>query len=162
MIKFAQKTKKETAQTMVEFALVFPLLLVITYGLIEFGRMLFIYIAVTNSAREAARYGAALGDRGAYHYNDCTGINAAAQRSAILTDVTVSSIRYENPNLSTAKIGCPVSDTLIKRGSRIRVTVTANFVPLIPMLGLNQNPVVITRTNARTILMNIQVVPKTP
>jgi len=41
-IKALISSKFENAQTMVEFALVFPLVLLITYGLIEFGRMIYI------------------------------------------------------------------------------------------------------------------------
>jgi Flp pilus assembly protein TadG len=46
---------------MVEFALVLPLLLVVMFGLIEVGRLLFIYSVVFTSTREAARYGSASG-----------------------------------------------------------------------------------------------------
>lgn len=40
---------------MVEFALVLPLFLVLMLGLIDFGRLLFSYISLSNGAREMAR-----------------------------------------------------------------------------------------------------------
>jgi hypothetical protein len=46
--------RKEWAQGMVEFALVLPLLLVLVYGVIEAGRLLFIYSATQTASREAA------------------------------------------------------------------------------------------------------------
>jgi hypothetical protein len=39
------RLSKDKAQGMVEFALVLPLLLLLVYGIIEAGRMLFIYSA---------------------------------------------------------------------------------------------------------------------
>ena len=90
------RLKNENAQTMIEFALVFPLVLLIVYGLIEFGRMLFIYSSTTSAAREAARYGAAAGDVGFLlpHYADCDGIKDAAMRSG-----TFASLAEENINI---------------------------------------------------------------
>ena len=57
-------SKKGFGQGMVEFALVLPLLLLLVYGVIEAGRLLFIYSAVFTSSREGARYGSASGDVG--------------------------------------------------------------------------------------------------
>lgn len=43
-------------QGLVEFALILPLLLLILMGMIDFGRVLFIYANLFNAAREASRY----------------------------------------------------------------------------------------------------------
>ena len=61
------------AQAIVEFALVLPILMVMLVGIFEVGRLLFIYTAVTNASREAARFGSALGydDDGYHKYKDC-------------------------------------------------------------------------------------------
>jgi Flp pilus assembly protein TadG len=45
-----------TAQGMVEFALVLPLLLMLIFGIIEFGRIFQAWLSVQNSARFAVRY----------------------------------------------------------------------------------------------------------
>ncbi len=50
-------TQDKKGQTMVEFALILPLLLFILFGLIEFGRLFFIYSNLFNAAREGSRYG---------------------------------------------------------------------------------------------------------
>ena len=39
----------------VEFALVLPLLILLVFGIIEFGRVYNLYLAVTHAAREGAR-----------------------------------------------------------------------------------------------------------
>ena len=70
-------------QGMVEFALVFPLLLLLLFGIFELGRIMFTYSATMAASREAARYGAAILDVGGGipQYEDCAGIRAAAKRS---------------------------------------------------------------------------------
>jgi Flp pilus assembly protein TadG len=50
------KTVKHKGQTLVELALVLPILLLLLFGIIEFGRILNAYIMVSNASREAARY----------------------------------------------------------------------------------------------------------
>ena len=161
------RLKRENAQTMVEFALVFPIILLITYGIIEFGRMVFIYASVTSAAREGARYGAAAGDVPGIspktpYYAYCDGIKEATQRGAILTsiDPDTVSIWYEStPGIVDTDIGsCPPAPGAIRRGYRIGVEVIAYYSPIIPFLGLDQNPVEITRQNARTILVNVQMI----
>ncbi len=162
---FSRKNK-EHAQTMVEFALVFPFILLITYGIIEFGRMVFIYTAVTGAAREGARYGAAAGDLGnnlTRYYMDCTGILNAVQRGAILTPINSNDVTiwYDHgPDTNHIKNTCPPEDAngkdLINIGDRIGVHVVAHFSPIIPILGVDGFD--INSENARTILVNVDVV----
>lgn len=172
MIKLIKKLfpiRKELAQTMVEFALVFPLILTITYGIIEFGRMLFIYAAVTGAAREGARFGAAAGDQllnpesPTRYYMDCDGILEAVQRGAILNPIDNGnvSIWYDHgPNTVHIKNSCPPMDAngkdLINMGDRIGVHVVAHYEPFIAFLGLHGFD--IQSENARTILANVDVV----
>ena len=44
-------------QSLIEFALVLPILLIITFGIIEFGMMLYNQQIITNASREGARAG---------------------------------------------------------------------------------------------------------
>jgi Flp pilus assembly protein TadG len=54
---------KEAGAVAVEFALVLPILLLVVFGIIDFGRMLNAQISLTQAAREGARW-AALGQSG--------------------------------------------------------------------------------------------------
>lgn len=45
----------EKGQALVELALVVPILLLLLFGVVEYGRIFAAYIAVTNGAREGAR-----------------------------------------------------------------------------------------------------------
>ncbi|MEW6726174.1 TadE/TadG family type IV pilus assembly protein [Desulforudis sp. 1088] len=48
----------EKGQSLVEFALILPLLLLLLFGTIEFGRVFSASLVITNAAREGARLGA--------------------------------------------------------------------------------------------------------
>jgi Flp pilus assembly protein TadG len=47
---------RQRGQSLVEFALVLPALLVLVLGAVDYGRLYFDYISVTNAARAAAAY----------------------------------------------------------------------------------------------------------
>lgn len=60
------------AQSLVEFALILPLLVVLLLGLTDFGFLLYAHVQVANAAREGARAGSLfLGSR--FQYTACTG-----------------------------------------------------------------------------------------
>jgi Flp pilus assembly protein TadG len=169
MIKPIKKLKainREKAQTMVEFALVFPIVLLITYGIIEFGRILFTYSAVTGAARDGARYGAVVGIDPAHpQFADCAGIDAAVRKVAFLTQISTITINYDlgiAPDKS--EIGPIYNCTtvhanpkLITLGYRVKVTASAVYTPMIKFLGFSDIP--INSYNARTIIMNIEAYP---
>jgi len=49
---------RQRGQSLVEFALVMPLFLILLFSIVDFGMGLRAWITITNSAREAARLGA--------------------------------------------------------------------------------------------------------
>ena len=69
------KNNKLSGQTLAEFALVLPMLLLLVMGVFDLGRGIFFYSAVHNAAREGARYAAV------YHC-DTNGIKNQAKRTA--------------------------------------------------------------------------------
>lgn len=150
--------RKEIAQTLVEFAIVFPVLLLITYGIIEFGRMLFIYTAVTGAAREGARVGAS-----ASNYENCAVIRQAVLDKIFLvrdSDV-IMEINYFNSTGSQVGACSPgyTGPTLEEPGYRIRVQVTVPFSTIIPFPGIPQAGVNIFRQSTRTLLLGIDIEP---
>jgi hypothetical protein len=126
----------------------------------EFGRMVFIYAAVTGAAREGARYGAAKGHMVNPYYMDCDGIRNAALRGAILTPIDAANdidIWYDRgPGTTHISDDCSTIDAIdIDLGDRIGVNVIAHYEPIIPFLGLNGFD--IEAENARTILMKVEI-----
>lgn len=153
--------RKHSAQGLLEFALVLPLLLMLIFGLIEAGRLLFIYSSVMISSREAARYGSAVGDAGGVYapYKDCTGIREAAKRVgkfAGISDANISISYDHGPGSGSAFATCPLSTgQYIILGDRIIVQVRATYRPLLPLVGFSSFP--ITSTARRTIIKDVKI-----
>jgi len=57
-IKIQTFIKNNRGQTLVEMALVLPILLLIIFGIIEFGRIFNAHLTLTHASREGARAGA--------------------------------------------------------------------------------------------------------
>jgi len=86
--KFAGAIRQVTGQSLVETALVFPLLITIVVGAAEMARVAYAAIQVSNAARAGVQYGAQNG----YTASDTAGIaNAAASDAANLTTLTTTS-----------------------------------------------------------------------
>ncbi len=112
--------RKEKAQGMVEFALVLPLLLLVMFAVVEFGRLLLIYSAVFSASRDAARYGAASGSPGNYipYYQDCAGMRAAARRFGSLVGIQDTNITISYDDGSGNSLGvCPSGATNVRLGA---------------------------------------------
>lgn len=140
---------------MVEFALVLMILLMVLVGILEVGRLMFIYAAVNNASREAARYASAIGldDSGNAKYQYCDGIRNMAKRSAFFTPLTVT-ITYDSGPGTSAFHTCSGSvDTAVSityGRDRVQVTVSADYNPMINLLPISSRT--ITSSSARTIL----------
>ena len=100
-----------SGQSLAETAVVLPLLLLLVFGIIEFGRVLNAYIIVTNGAREGARYGAV-------GYTQAQIINEVNQATASLGPVQVT-----------------VTGAGGARGSQVTVTVRYNLDIIVPLLS---------------------------
>ncbi len=149
------------AQSMLEFALVFPVLILLIYGIVELGRMLFIYSAVTSASREAARWGSATGPgltANTPKYNDCLGIRTAARKSAILMPLPDSSIiiHYDGgPTTTDGSKGTSCPAASVSLGDRVVVAVSASYAPIMPVPGITGFDISVKA--GRTIMKDIQI-----
>lgn len=58
MFQLISKLKKSPrGQSLVEMALVIPILIIVLFGILEFGRIFHSYLVITHAAREGARFG---------------------------------------------------------------------------------------------------------
>lgn len=146
-----KRRKMQRGQSMVEFALAFPIFLLIVLAIFEFGRMVFTYATVFTASREAARYGATVTTA-----TDCEGMEAAANNIAIFTDVSDIMIYYDKgdtPLQTIAQAPDPVTaisgynlpecgeltDDEIVLGDRIIIIVSSPFSPILgPLFGIDQ------------------------
>ena len=119
-VKFDQKKRKAPpAQALVEVAIVLPMLLVLVLGALDFGRMFFTKIVLTNAAREGANFLA-------YYPEDKYSAPAYAFTYAIISD-EISNSGVVNPSFVTTDL--PVH--CCTPGDYLEITVRATNIPLI-------------------------------
>ena len=122
--KRIQKTRKyEKGQSLVEFALVVPLLLILVLGIVEFGRAWMTKNILTGAAREAVRV-AVVGGNGVARGNDVL-VSANLPPSTVVTDDT---------------------DTEGKPLKRATVTYVYNFLTIVNFLPGIPDSIVLTST----------------
>jgi len=109
--KNQQQNKKLHGQSLIEFALILPILLVLIVGALEFGRLFFTKIVVTNAAREGAYYLSIYpGDTA----NATLAAEAEAANSGISTiTVTPNTITYAGYTSIEVTVETVVQDLLI-------------------------------------------------
>ncbi len=147
----------DRGQGMVEFAIVFPLLLLLLFGIFEFGRIMFAYSAAVSASREAARYGAAILDTGGGipQYEDCAGIREAAKRIGQFTGISDSDITIKYSNSSGVySTSCPPGQE-VQGADTISVTVSTSVTPITPLGNFSAIP--IQSSSSRTILKSVKL-----
>src|SRR5579883_639181 len=105
-------------QAMAEFTLMVPMLLVIVFAAVEFGRAYSVWVTITNAAREGARYGV---------------INPT-DTSGITTKVQNASSPYNDSNLTVSTPTC--SPSPCSSGGSLSVTATYKLTLITPLNGL--------------------------
>jgi Flp pilus assembly protein TadG len=114
--RFRLSPRDERGQTMVEFALVLPILAVLLFGVIQFGIAFNNYITITDAARAAAR-------------------RAAVSREAVCPSCEATNeAKASAENLDQTQLNVSVSPEPWAPGSD--VTVTVKYPYSIHILGL--------------------------
>ncbi len=127
---------RQRGQGLVEFALVLPILLLMVWGVMEFGRLLYLYSEVSNAAREAVRYGIAGGDDPTNpRFNDCEGIRNTARDAAVLSGLEADDVQISYDDGATLIGTCPANPEDIGFGDRLVVTVTKEISTLVLFQG---------------------------
>jgi Flp pilus assembly protein TadG len=109
----------------VDFALILPLLLVILFGMLDFGRAIYAYNTINNAARQGARV--AIVDQNLARIED----TAKDQAVALVVTVTID-FRHTLPN--TDPTLNPVC-TPLEQDCIAMVTVANTFEPVTPIIG---------------------------
>ncbi len=119
---------------MVEFALVFPLFLLIVFGVVDAGRLVFTYNTLANAARDAARVAIVNQSTSGTETCDTTSATAwpvgCALESGLNLDLSAAdvSVAYRDPTDTGA---C----TPLAIGCIAVVGVTGSYQPLTPVIG---------------------------
>src|SRR6266545_3320568 len=149
-------------QALVEFSLVIVILLMVIYGILEVGRLIFIYSSVVTSTREAVRYGALVGlnEAGDPFYQDCAGIRDTAKKVGFFLNLQDDDIliQYDTGPGTDVTYQCDATgvdedvDLTFddpQHPPRMLVKVTASYSPIVPLLPLSGETIV--SSAARTV-----------
>ena len=128
---FVRLRRCESGSSLLEFALVLPVLLVLLIGLIDLGRAAYFGILTSNAARAGAQYGA----QSIYTSTDTTGMSNAAIADAPgigLTAVGTTLCTVDGGGLTS----CPSNITGQTVVYYVKVHVSGTFASLVTYPGL--------------------------
>ena len=107
--------RNENGQTMVEFALVLPVLVVLLFGIIQFGTAFNNYLSLTDAVRAGAR------------------VAAVSRQSSDPVGNTVAKVKASAADIDTSQVGVTVSSDWVHGDD---VTVKATYPYSISLLGV--------------------------
>jgi hypothetical protein len=142
---------RSRGQALVEFALVFPIFLLILFSIIDFGRYVYYVQILNNAAREGARYAIVHGSIGipssgppplGFTSSDpmANNVKAVVRRHAVGVVGSTAVLR----------IYADYPDFYNRRGDRVTVSVEYDFDSIIPIVPLPP----ITITGESTLVIN--------
>jgi Flp pilus assembly protein TadG len=141
IVEVARKRRSEAGTTVVEAAFVFPVMLLLLFGIGEFGIAFTQWNSLTNAAREGARMGVVF-------RAPCDDTGSVITNSVISTVETFASSSGLDPNIITTTV------TGVCTGTGTPLTVTASFpydyIALDALAGLAPS----TNLTARTVMRN--------
>jgi Flp pilus assembly protein TadG len=130
-----KQPESHRGQSLVEAALVLPILLILFLGIAEVGFFLFAQVQVANATREGARYGSLCRLN-----HTCTDLTDAV-KSAVFSEAQLlhmsdagsgrnTTVEVQPPSLTTAPlVGVPITVTVVYTYSSPFIS---NFVPMFP------------------------------
>jgi Flp pilus assembly protein TadG len=137
--KTARKRRFEAGTTIVEATIVLPLMLILTFGIMEFGISFTRWNSLTNAVREGARAGVVFR------------VPCASGAVTTLVEATVSDFA-DSSGIDPANITTTVTGACGGTGTQLIVTsiVPYNYVAVAALAGLAPS----TNLSARTVMRN--------
>lgn len=133
-MRWCGRQQGHRGQALVEFALVFPILMLLIFGVVDAGRLIFTYNTIANSARSGARVAIVNQSTSGTATCDTTLATAWPAGCAMSTGVGITitaadvAVDYRDPT-DTAACASP------SIGCLAVVTVTGRFQPLTPVIA---------------------------
>jgi Flp pilus assembly protein TadG len=112
-----QRQGKENGQSLLEMALILPVLIIILAGVLDLGRLYYAYVSVTDAAAEGAAYAAIHPE--------------PSSRGEVLRRAQEASKGLVQVDPNAVQIDCPT----VASGAPITVTVTYSFTVATPLIN---------------------------
>lgn len=159
-----RRRRRGRGQSLVEFALVLPVLLLILLVALDFGRAFFAWVGITNATRAGAAYAASNPDAG---WGTAPNPSiAAAYRSQITTDLLPTNCTLPSPiplpSLSGTSLGSSVTVTLTCTYNTITPLVSAIVGSNVPISATTVYPVRAGQIAGGPVLNQVPVPAATP
>ena len=125
--------KRQIGQTLVEFALILPIFLLLVIGFFDVGRAVFYYSSLTNAVREATRF--AIVNRDAIEKEISAGCDDGIEEHPLKLKVIESAFGINEDMLD------PCTDIVVIVGKTgelfetVSIEVTLNYEPITPLLS---------------------------
>ncbi len=116
MKKMMKRLRCQKGVAAIEFAILFPLLLLIIFGIIEFSLYLYDKQVITNASREGARAGIVAGH-----------LDGPAIQNVVTNYVTSNLITFGTPNTPVTAGFPPDGSMSMMRGDYLTVAVSYNY-----------------------------------
>lgn len=135
---------RQRGQGLVEFALIFPILILLFMGIFDLARVAYVFNAVSDSARN--------GVREAIVNQDCAEVEAAAKRSAPAVDLSAAGAVlltvYRTPVVSSTPPPevCPALAGGYGIGYLAQVRVQSTFTAITPLISQLVGPITMSST----------------
>lgn len=121
---------KEKGQSMVELALLMPILCLLLIGIIEFGRIFNAYLIITSASREGARIAA-----------------VGSSNTAV-----VQCVEEVGASLKQDELTCLITPTIRTRGEKVAVKVNYQVDLIAPLISdIVSNPLPLTSTTTMRV-----------
>jgi hypothetical protein len=121
-----KKSKRNLGQSLVEFALVFPLFFFLVTGFLDLGRAVFYYSSISNSVREGSRYAIV---------HEAAIDNAAKTAGYPVLIQKVKEFSFGIPS-SSLNVEVLVTNDDMNIREKVSITATYMFIPITP--GIKQ------------------------
>ncbi|MBA3430480.1 MAG: pilus assembly protein [Actinobacteria bacterium] len=136
-----QQTASVRGQTLVEFALILPIFILLLVGIFDVGRAVYAYNTINNAAREAVRVGIVNQNTGAI---EAKAIKQAVSLGLAATDIEVRFLQpdYSNaaPCNATPRTGCLV-EVEVRYQYTAATPVIGNLVGVLDLQGSSRQPI---------------------
>ncbi len=101
-LRLIHKTKDERGSSSVEFALVLPALMLVLFGIVEFGRMFMVHQMLGSAAREGARVASMPGA-------DNSAVLEAINEELVSAGLTADTCQFTPSDVTTASRNDPIT-----------------------------------------------------